>query len=199
MKILKNKYFILFLWTIGFFIAIYLCFIYVDDLESRIKAIVSVVSAYVISSSLALNAYSIFEKTRVDKFNSTMQLLSKWDEKHFIKARDYTRKQQNIKKEKGDKAILKKIRKNSKLQRSIIMMMNYFETLQTSIENNRLDEDIIMEHFAYMIKDILERYDCYLNSNDFKKNNPLGLQKLLKLRNRCIIYTQKHNSYLIKN
>ncbi|WP_270991328.1 hypothetical protein [Campylobacter upsaliensis] len=100
MKTLKNKYFILFLWIIGLFIAIFLCFVYIDDLESRIKAIVSAVSAYVVSSSLVLNAYSIFEKTRADKFNSTMQLLSKWDEKHFIEARDYTRKQQNIKEKK---------------------------------------------------------------------------------------------------
>lgn len=34
-------------------------------------------------------------------------------------------------------------------------MMNYFETLQTFIENNRIDEGIIMEHFAHMLKDIL--------------------------------------------
>ncbi|EAH4585580.1 hypothetical protein CIB59_00005 [Campylobacter jejuni] len=68
------------------------------------------------------------------------------------------------------------------------MMMNYFETLQTFIENNRIDEGIIMEHFAHMLKDILERYDCYLNSDDFKKNNPWGLKKLIKLKNRCNTY-----------
>ncbi|EAH6869670.1 hypothetical protein EJ753_08000 [Campylobacter lari] len=194
MKTLKNKYFILFLWTIGLFIAIFLCFVYIDDLESRIKAIVSAVSAYVVSSSLVLNAYSIFEKTRADKFNSTMQLLSKWDEKHFIEARDYTRKQQNIKEKKGDEEILKEIKEKLELERSIIMMMNYFEILQTFFENNKIDENIIMEHFAHMIKNIIGRYDCYLNSDDFKKNNPLGFQKLMALKNRCDIYIQKHNS-----
>ncbi|ELY7261440.1 hypothetical protein SNU29_001587 [Campylobacter jejuni] len=56
--------------------------------------------------------------------------------------------------------------------------MNYFETLQTFIENNRIDEGIIMEHFAHMLKDILERYDCYLNSDDFKKIIPWGLKNL---------------------
>ena len=57
-------------------------------------------------------------------------------------------------------------------------MMNYFETLQTFIENNRIDEGIIMEHFAHMLKDILERYDCYLNSNELKKIIPWGLKNL---------------------
>ena len=94
MKILKNKYFIL--WMIGIFIIVYLCLYF--NLETKI--IVSAISVYVVSSSLVLNAYSIFEKTKVDKFNSTMQLLFKWDEKHFIEARDYTRKQQNIKEKK---------------------------------------------------------------------------------------------------
>ncbi|HHY1341542.1 TPA: DUF4760 domain-containing protein, partial [Campylobacter jejuni] len=182
---------------IGFLIAVYLCFVFISDLESRIKAIISIVSAYVVSGSLVLNACSIFEKTRADKFNLTMQLLSKWDEKHFIEARDYTREQQNIKYEKGDEEILKKIKdkNNPELERSIIMMMNYFEILQTFFENNKIDENIIMEHFAHMIKNIIGRYDCYLNSDDFKKNNPLGLKKLMALKNRCDIYIQKHNSY----
>ncbi|HFQ6675276.1 TPA: hypothetical protein ACGUAR_000817 [Campylobacter jejuni] len=68
-----------------------------------------------------------------------MQLLSKWDEKHFIEARDYTREQQNIKYEKGDEEILKKIKdkNNPELERSIIMMMNYFEILQTFLKTIR--------------------------------------------------------------
>ncbi|EOH5729743.1 hypothetical protein ACL93P_001744, partial [Campylobacter jejuni] len=182
MKILKNKYFIL--WMIGLFAIVCLCLYF--NLE--VKIIASAISAYAVSISLVLNAYSIFEKTRADKFNLTMQLLSKWDEKHFIEARDYTREQQNIKEKKGDEEILKEIKEKPELKRSIIMMMNYFETLQTFIENNRIDEGIIMEHFAHMLKDILERYDCYLNSDDFKKNNPLGLKKLIKLKNRCNTY-----------
>ncbi|WP_430746878.1 DUF4760 domain-containing protein, partial [Campylobacter jejuni] len=43
--------------------------------------------------------------------------------------------------------MLKEIKEKPELKRSIIMMMNYFETLQTFIENNRIDEGIIMEHF----------------------------------------------------
>ncbi|MGQ2880592.1 DUF4760 domain-containing protein [Campylobacter coli] len=93
-----------------------------------------------------------------------------------------------MKRKKGNEEILKEIKEKPELKRSIIMMMNYFETLQTFIENNRIDEGIIMEHFAHMLKDILERYDCYLNSDDFKKNNPLGLKKLIKLKNRCNTY-----------
>ncbi|HEG6928688.1 TPA: hypothetical protein SE967_001663 [Campylobacter jejuni] len=94
MKILKNKYFIL--WMIGLFAIVCLCLYF--NLE--VKIIASAISAYAVSISLVLNAYSIFEKTRADKFNLTMQLLSKWDEKHFIEARDYTREQRNIKEKK---------------------------------------------------------------------------------------------------
>ncbi|EAJ5037399.1 hypothetical protein ACNSEG_001510 [Campylobacter jejuni] len=81
---------------IGFFAIVCLCLYF--NLE--VKIIASAISAYAVSISLVLNAYSIFEKTRADKFNLTMQLLSKWDEKHFIEARDYTREQQNIKEKK---------------------------------------------------------------------------------------------------
>ncbi|MCW1343073.1 hypothetical protein OLP57_09830 [Campylobacter jejuni] len=187
-----KKIIIVLLWLIGLFAIVY--FIYTSDSESKIKIIVSAVSAYAVSSSLLLNAYSIFEKTRADKFNLTLQILSKWDEKHFIEARDDTRKQQNIKEKKGDKEILEEIKNRPELERSIIMMMNYFEMLQTSIEDNRLNENIIMEHFAYMISDILTRYNCFLESDKFKKINPLGFKKLKALKNKCEYYIEKCNS-----
>lgn len=193
MKTLANKWFIIvLLWLLGLVLIIWLIYIYSDS-ESIVENIVSAVSAYAVSTTLMLNAYSVFQKIEADKFNLTMQIISKWDDEHFMKARDYTRQQQNIKEKIGNEAILKEIEEKPKLKKSIIMMMDFFETLETFLENNGLDKHIIMEHFAYMIKDILDRYDCYLKSDSFKKNNPLGFRKLSKLKNMCEHYA--HQAY----
>lgn len=61
-------------------------------------------------------------------------MISKWDDEQFMQARDYTRQQQDISKDKGENEILKSIRSNSELERSIILMLNYFETIESVLQ-----------------------------------------------------------------
>ncbi|HEA8245346.1 TPA: DUF4760 domain-containing protein [Campylobacter coli] len=196
MKLLKNWYFVL--WLIGFFAIVCLCLYF--NLE--IKTIAYIISAYAVSCSLVLNAYSIFEKTRadfektkVDKFNLTIQMILKWDEKHFIEARDYTRKQHGIQNKLGKEEITREIENNLKLERSVRMMLNYFEVLQTLIQNNSVDEDIIMEHFAHLMVEVMrDRYDDYINKK-IKPINPLGAEKLELLKMECENYVNILNKH----
>lgn len=155
-------------------------------MEERIKAIVSSISAFTVSTTLLINAYYIFARSEERKFELTFQIISKWDDEHFMQARDYTRQQQDIGEDKGQKEILESINKDSELKRSIILMLNYFEVIESVLRKNMADKDIIMRHFAHMINDILKRYDCFVNCN--KEKNPLGNKLLQNLKSRTENY-----------
>ena len=157
-----------------------------ESLEERIKAIVSSISAFAVSTTLLINSYYIFARSEERKFELTFQIIRKWDDEHFMQARDYTRQQQDIGEDKGQKEILESINKDSELKRSIILMLNYFEVIESVLRKNMADEDIIMRHFAHMINDILKRYDCFVNCN--KEKNPLGNKLLQNLKSRTENY-----------
>ena len=127
---IKNKKY----WIIGWFIIALLIaltlWFSLESLEERIKAIVSSISAFAVSISLLINAYYIFARSQERKFELTFQIINKWDDEHFMQARDYTRQQQDISKEKGENEILQTIQDKPELKRSVILMLDYFEVIE---------------------------------------------------------------------
>lgn len=167
--------------------AIFYIYSYIENGTERIKAIISVFSTFAVSGSLLLNAYSIYCQIEEKKMDRTFDMINKWDDQHFMDARDNTRKHQNAQKQKGQEQITQEIESNEDLKRSVIMVLNYFETIENLIQHKRIDEEIIMKHFAYMLKDMLDRYQDYLDCNEDK--NPFGTKMLKHLRKRADKYT----------
>lgn len=172
-----------------------------EEPSDKIKNVIASISAFAVSSALLLNAVSIFQQSemsfqqgQIKKFDETFVLISKWDDEHFLKARDYTRKQQDIHKDVGTQQILKEINNNEDLKRSIVMMTNYFELIETSIQNDRIYENIIMEHFAHLLKDIIDRYECFLKYQKDKGINPIGYEKLILLKKRAENFIENKKS-----
>lgn len=189
---IKNKKY----WIIGWFIIALLIaltlWFSLESLEERIKAIVSSISAFAVSISLLINAYYIFARSQERKFELTFQIINKWDDEHFMQARDYTRQQQDISKEKGENEILQTIQDKPELKRSVILMLDYFEVIESVLQKNMADEDIIMRHFAHMINDILKRYDCFINKQE--QRNPSGNKLIQSLKVRTEHYINKHTN-----
>lgn len=131
---IKNKKY----WIIGWFIIALLIaltlWFSLESLEERIKAIVSSISAFAVSISLLINAYYIFARSQERKFELTFQIINKWDDEHFMQARDYTRQQQDISKEKGENEILQTIQDKPELKRSVILMLDYFEVIESVLQ-----------------------------------------------------------------
>ena len=109
-----------------------------------------------------------------------------------MQARDYTRQQQDISKEKGENEILQTIQDKPELKRSVILMLDYFEVIESVLQKNMADEDIIMRHFAHMINDILKRYDCFINKQE--QRNPSGNKLIQSLKVRTEHYINKHTN-----
>lgn len=179
-----------------------------EEPSDKIKNVIASISALAVSSALLLNAVSIFQQAvsifqqsemsfqqgQIKKFDETFALISKWGDEHFLKARDHTRKQQDIHKDAGTQQILDEINNsdNEDLKRSIIMMMDYFELIETSIQNDRIYENIIMEHFAHLLKDIIDRYECFLEQE--KDVNPIGYKNLMSLKKKAEDFIENKKS-----
>lgn len=183
----RSKWFIIGLLSIFFLsLAIFYICSYIENNTERIKAIISVFSAYAVSGSLLLNAYSIFSQIKENKLSRTFQTLDRWDDSHFMDARDNTRQHQDAQQQKSQEQITQEIEGDEDLKRSVNMVLNYFEGIEDLIRHKMIDEDIVMEHFAHMIKDILDRYKGYLNKKSIR--NPLGIKMLIKLHKRVDKY-----------
>lgn len=163
-----------------------------EEPSDKIKNVVSLISAFAVSSTLLLNAVSIFQQGQIKKLDETFALISKWDDEHFLKARDLTRDQQGVHQKLSEQEILDKINEDNELKRSIIMMTNYFELIETSIQKDRIYENIIMVHFAHLLKDIIDRYKCFLEQE--KDVNPIGYKNLISLKKRAEDFIENKKS-----
>lgn len=117
---------------------------------------------------LYLNATNIILGRESEKIERTFDLLSKWDDPHFLKARGYTRKiKKKISSISADE-LIKELEeggneKDPELEQSVILVANYFEHVRFSIEQNRIDVPVFKASLGPVIVDIIDRFRPYFN------------------------------------
>ena len=110
---------------------------------------------------------------------NTYALLSRWDDSHFAEARKFTRKiaKDNDKMSNNDK--LAEIDKNENLKHSIILVLNYIQSIYMSIETKRVKEDIVKKYLDQAIVSIIDRFQCFID-RDFSETDKKILDNLRK-------------------
>lgn len=111
------------------------------------------------------------------RIQNIFELISKWDDPHFLIARDKTREiKEKLKYKKGydEQEIISEIKYNQDLKRSVILVLNYFQTIEFMIKNNMVATYEIKFHLGGVIVEILERFKFIF------KQNSLTIKKLRK-------------------
>ncbi|TGK75814.1 DUF4760 domain-containing protein [Leptospira wolffii] len=101
------------------------------------------------------NNKELEEKINTDIIENTFKLLEQWDTPLLFKARDFTRE---IKKEYPNLApndLVKRIEENPRLERSVLLVFNYFERARISIENGRVDRELFKSLMNEIILDMI--------------------------------------------
>lgn len=115
-----------------------------------------------------MNAVSLLESIKnnkkereIQKAKMAFDLLKQWDDEHYLEARDYTRAVKKERSKISDDELIKQIDESEDLERSVILVLNYFEQIHLAIEQNLVDEELIGRHLGAVMTEVIERFDCY--------------------------------------
>ena len=97
------------------------------------------------------------DQERRDKIENTFRLLEKWDDDSLFEARSFTRGLGDQHGSLSPDQLKLKINNEPNLRQSIILVFNYFELLRISIENERVDRDIVASSLGLVFHDIYDR------------------------------------------
>jgi phosphoglycerol transferase MdoB-like AlkP superfamily enzyme len=110
---------------------------------------------------ITMNALGAIEQRSFDKIENTFDLLSKWDDQHLLKARNFTRKIKKNRAKISDEDLLKEIDGNEELEQSVILVTNYFEHVRFSIAKGRINVADFKLSLGPTIVDIIDRFKPY--------------------------------------
>ncbi len=89
---------------------------------------------------ITLSVMNSQEQRKFEKIENTFDLISKWDDEHLLKARNYTREIKKNRKNISDEQLIAQIEENEELEQSVILVTNYFEHVRFSLKQNRIIE-----------------------------------------------------------
>jgi len=158
-----------------------------DDIEN-IKIILLSLGGFGVVSATLLNIWNswdassnVLSQIKFAQIDNSFKYLERWESEPLKSARNLTRK---IKKEKlrtTDEELLKHITEDEELERSVITMFNFWESMYYAIEKKRVDEDILREAFSDTYCDIRDRFGVWLKDIEEKQINIKGLKALNNL------------------
>lgn len=130
---------------------------------------------------ITLNVMNSYEQRKFEKIENTFDLISKWDDEHLLKARNYTR---DIKKNRGkisDDQLIAQIEENEELEQSVILVTNYFEHVRFSLKQNRIEKELFKSSLGITLIPIIDRFWPYYDKK-FKEgcDDLKELKKLLE-------------------
>lgn len=130
-------------------------------------------------TSTFFTAANMFLQRQANIIENTFNLLSRWDDKHYLDARKFTREIKDNKKNISDNELIQKINENEDLKQSVILVMNYLEHVRFSLKTNRIDKKIFYNSLGITLIDIAERFKPYAES--VNKQNSTDLEELIMI------------------
>lgn len=121
------------------------------------------------------------EQFRRNEIENTMKIIERWDDKHFLEARKFTRKLKDQHATLSPEQLKKEINENPDLRQSVILIFNYFDYIRLSIINKRIDAKVIVSQFGEVFHDMHDRFSPWLK--DQPKDYQADLKILVKLFN----------------
>lgn len=122
----------------------------------------------------------IKDQVRRNKIENTFSLLAKWDNSSLFVARKFTRELKEQHSSLSPDKLKERIDQTPDLKQSIILVFNYFEAVRVSIENDRVDAEVIGNSLGGVFHDMYERFKPWIREQEVEYQNDLeSLAKLL--------------------
>ncbi len=164
-----------------------------DERDSSIelfKLVLSSIGGFGIVSATILNVWNALDTSKnnlkqmeFQKIENSIKYLERWDSDILLKARDYTR---NVSKRRAnitDIQLLNEI-KNDKFdyEKYVILIFNFWEEIYLSIENNRVDEEILKRGFREIYLTQYSDFEVWLKDTGKKyKEMSKNLEEFQKM------------------
>jgi hypothetical protein len=130
---------------------------------------------------ITLSVMNSQEQRKFEKIENTFDLISKWDDEHLLKARNYTREIKKNRKNISDEQLIAQIEENEELEQSVILVTNYFEHVRFSLKQNRIEKELFKSSLGITLVPIIDRFWPYYEKK-FKEgcDDLKELKKLLE-------------------
>lgn len=99
------------------------------------------------------------ERLRFDKIENSYALIARWDTDNLLKARKFTRELKAKQKHLSPRDLIDMIENDPELKQSLIMVFNFWDGLRISMDQGRVDEDLVEDAFW---ENYLAMYDRFL-------------------------------------
>lgn len=111
--------------------------------------------------STYFSAANMFLERRAAVIENTFDLLSRWDDPHYLEARKWTRKAKEKKSDTSDNNLINEIKSNEDFKQSVVLVLNYLEHVRFSSETKRIDKNLFIRALGETIIDIAKRFEPY--------------------------------------
>jgi hypothetical protein len=141
-------------------------------LFETVKFVALSVSAFGVLFSALLSSFNSLEATanvqdriQFDRVENSFEFVRRWDSAVLKEARDWTRRVKKEEQSLSPDDLRSKIRSDETLERSVITMFNFFEELELSVQQNRVDAKVLERAFATTYRSIHQRFSPWIESN----------------------------------
>lgn len=135
--------------------------------------------------SIYFSGLNIYLQRKFSIMENTFHLLLRWDDEHYLNARQWTR---NIKKEQNDLSpneLIAKIEQNPELEQSVILVLNYLEHVRVSLVNGRIDKEVFRHSLGETLIGIAQRFKPYaIKLNEINQEHLEQLIDELKIKSQ---------------
>lgn len=120
-----------------------------------------ILSTYFSAVSIYFSSKNIILQRKLNIIENTFELLSRWDDPHYLDARKWTRKAKEEKPDTSDNDLINKIKENEELKQSVVLVLNYLEHVRFSLETDRIDRKLFKRALGETLVDIAKRFEPY--------------------------------------
>lgn len=137
----------------------------------EVKFIYLSLTAFGILFSVLLTSFNSLEATanvqeriKFDRVENAFAYMHRWDTDPLKGARDFTRTIRQEQDSLSPQQLRERISGDKDLERSVIVMFNFFEELELSIRANRVDAGVLLAAFRNVYMDIYERFRPWIDT-----------------------------------
>ena len=112
--------------------------------------------------SIYFTGVNLYIQNQSSNIENTFELISRWDDSHLLKARNWTRDIKKRKSTLSEDKLIEEIKKNPRLEQSIILVMNYLEYVRCSLLTKRIDKKLFYMTLGETLIDITVRFSPYI-------------------------------------
>lgn len=122
------------------------------------------------------------EDRRWLKVENAIRLLERWDQPAYMLARDFVRHNEAARERWSNDDLREQIKNNAELDRSIRLMLNYFDDVRQSLKRDRVPPEVVRDSLHETYERVFRFFEPWIDKEQAKHRNDLReLRDLLKV------------------